>query len=89
MTHLNQHVPTTSPDQVQEFHQLSQSELNGNQVDKEHTLEEAFETFRQTSKQVLYDTRDCLNSPVNELVSEQEKDPFSSQLVHELSLIHI
>ena len=52
-------------------------------MDKEPTVEEAFETFRQTSKQVLYDTRDCLNRPVNELVSEQEKNPFSSQLVHE------
>ena len=50
MTHLNQPVSTTSPDQVQEFHQLSQIEFNGNQVDKEPTLEEAFETFRQTSK---------------------------------------
>ena len=50
---------------------------------KEPTLEEAFETFRQTSNQVLYDIRDCLNRPTNELVSEQEKDPFSSQLVPE------
>ena len=78
MTHLNQPVSITSPDQVQEFHQLSQIKFNGNQVDKEPTLEEAFKTFRQTSKQVLYDIRDQLNRPANELVSEQEKNPFSS-----------
>jgi len=52
-------------------------------VDKEPTVKEAFETFRETSKQVLYDIRDCLNRPANELVSEQEKDPFPSQLVPE------
>ena len=52
-------------------------------MDKELTLEEAFETFRQTSKQVLYNIRYCLTIPTNELVSEQEKDPFSSQLVPE------
>jgi len=50
-------------------------------MDKEPTLEETFEIFRQTSKQVLYDIEDCLNRPESELVSEQEKDPFSTQLV--------
>ena len=44
MTRFNKPVSTTSPDQVQEFYQLSQIEFNGNQVDKEPTLEEAFET---------------------------------------------
>ena len=32
---------------------------------------------------MLYDIRDYLNRPANELVSEKEKDPFSSQLVPE------
>ena len=50
---------------------------------KEPTLEEAFKTFKQTSKQVLYNIRDCLNRLANVLVSEQENDPFSSQLVPE------
>ena len=35
------------------------------------------------SKCLLYDIKDCLNRLANELVSEQEKDPFSSQLVPE------
>ena len=56
---------------------------NGNQADKEPILEEAFETFKQTSKQVLYDIKVCLNRPASELVSEKEKNPFSTQLVSE------
>ena len=83
MTHLNQPVSTTSPNQVQEFHQLSQIEFNGNQVDKKPTLEEVVETFMQTSNQVLYDIKDCLNRLASELVSEQEKDLFYTQLVPE------
>ena len=50
-------------------------------MDKEPTIEEAFETFRQTSKHVRYDIKDCLNKLASELVSEQEKNLFSTQLV--------
>jgi len=83
MNHPNQPVSTTSPNQVQEFHQLSQIEFNGNQVDKKLTLENVFENFMQTSKQMLNDIKDCLNRSASELASEQEKDHFSTQLVHE------
>ena len=83
MTHSNQLVSTTSPNQVQEFYQLSQIEFSDNQVDKEPTLEETFETFMQTSKQMPNDIKDCLYRPVSELASEQEKDLFSTQLVSE------
>ena len=76
MTHLSQHVSTLSPDQVQEFHQLSQIEFNGIQMDKEQTIEEAFEIFRQTLNQVPDDIKDCLNRSASKLVSEQEKNFF-------------
>ena len=87
ITNLNQPFSTTSPDQVQEFHNFSQIKFNGNQVDKEPTLEKAFETFRQTSKQVLYDIRDCLNRPANELPSlSRSKSSFRTLSVDRTSL---
>ena len=43
MSYLSQHVSTPSPDQVQEFHQLSQVDFNNNHEDKQPTFEEPFE----------------------------------------------
>ena len=77
MTHLNQPVSTTNSDQIQEFHQLSQIEFNGNHVDKEPTLEKNFETFMQTSKQMLNDITDCLNMLASKLTGRQKKEFFS------------
>ena len=50
LTHLSQHVSSLSPDQVHEFHQLSQIEFNGIQMDKEPTIEEAFANFQANFK---------------------------------------
>ena len=49
MTHLNRLISTTSPDQVQEFLQLSQVDFNSNHEDTQPTLEETFENLWQFS----------------------------------------
>jgi len=49
MTRLNQHVSAPSPDQVQEFLQLSQVDFNSNHEDTQPTLEETFENLWQFS----------------------------------------
>ena len=55
MTHLSQHVSIPSPDQVQEFHQLSQVDFSSNHEDKQPTFEEPLENLRQFSQQKLSD----------------------------------
>ena len=86
MTHLSQHVSTPSPDQVQEFHQLSQVDFNSNHEDTQPILEETFENFMQFSQRMLSDNVQLLahlDMLTSELASGQENDSFFTQSVLE------
>ena len=50
MTHFNEPVSITNPDQVQEFYQLPQVDFNSNHEGKQPTFEEPLENLRQVSQ---------------------------------------